>query len=163
KGLSMGTQVTASGVSVQLCDDDGAPIGSPAFSTFVRILGQPQKDVFNRTGGPSSEEKDFPGSTDWLTLVAIADSHDNIDALVAASNLPDADAQASGSSRRVKVMMDLPGFHNTFVNRVTIATGPVIQAHPPKMNVVFIKVLGPGAQMNPSHPLWPEFRAQGPF
>ena len=160
----MGTTVTKSGVSVQFCDPEGNIDGQPIFSTFVQILGQPREDVIKRTGvEPTPVEKDYPGSDDWLTLIAIADSQERLSSLVSQSGLPVTDAQTSGSSRRVEVRLHVGLVHLTFRNRVTIASGPIICFRPPIMNVLHIKVLGEEAVMKPDHPLWPEFKAQGPF
>jgi hypothetical protein len=160
----MGTTVTKSGVSVQFCDRDGNIDGPPVFSRFVRILGQPHDEVIKRTGrDASTEEKNFPGSGDWLTLVAVADSEERLGALVKNSGLPITESQTSGSSRRVQVQLHIGAVQQTFDDRVTIASGPVIQKTPPIMNVVHIKVLGEGTAMNPQHPLWKEFEAQSPL
>ena len=158
----MGTTVTSSGVSVQFCDRDGNIDGPPVFSTFVRLLGQPRDDVFARTGvAETPEEHNAPGSADWLTLIAIADSQDRLDAIVQASQLPVTNGQTSASSRRVDVRLHIGALNQTFQGRITIASGVVVK--PPILNVFHIKVLGEGAAMNPQHKLFGEFQAQAPF
>ncbi len=160
----MGTRVTESGVSVQFCDSRGKIEGPPVFSTYVRVLGQSRDKVFERTGvKETQEEHDFPGSQDWLTLVAIADSEERLNSLVSQSDLPVSDAQTSGASRRVQVELHVCGVRRTLQNRITIASGPVVSTNPPIMNVVHIKVLGEGTVMDPRHPLWEEFKAQFPL
>jgi len=160
----MGTSVTKSGVSVQFCDHKGEIDGPPVFSTFVRVLGRPKNEAIQHTGGrETDEERDFPGSDDWLTLIAIADSQERLNTLVKESGLEETTAQTSASSRRVQVRLHMGAFKATLMNRITIASGPVVELHPPRMNVVHVKVLGEGAAMNRKHPLFDEFQAQGPF
>jgi len=159
----MGTTVTKSGVSIQFCDHHGEIDGAPVFSTFVRVLGRPRKEALERSGGyETEEERKFPGSDDWLTLIAIADSKERLKALVKESGLEETEAQTSGSSRRVQVRLHMGALEATLRNRITIASGPVVDRKAPIMNIVHIKVLGERAAMNPEHPLWKEFEAQSP-
>src|SRR5262245_36517930 len=160
----MGTTITKSGVSVQFCDAHGNDDGDPVFSRFVRVLGLPREEAIKRTGGgKTKEEADHPGSEDWLTLIAVADSKDKLTALVKDSGLEETEAQTSGSSRRVQVRLHIGALKTTVKGRITIASGPVVQLSPPIMHVLHIKVLGEKAAMNPKHPLFEEFKAQGPF
>jgi len=159
----MGTTVTKSGVSVQFCNRDGDIEGPPVFSTFVQIQGRPRGEVIDRGGrGQTDEERIHHGSEDWLTLIAIADSDERLCTLVKESGIAITTAQTSGSSRRVQVEMHVGGIRRTLHDRITIASGPIIQSDPPIMNVFHIKVLGEGTRMNPDHPLWKEFFAQTP-
>lgn len=159
----MGTRITDGGVSVQFCHSNGEIDGPPVFSTFVRILGQPRDEAIRRSGRYATEEENnFPGSDDWLTLIAIADSEERLSALVRESNLPVTEPQTSGSSRRVQVRLHLGAVRQTFHETITIACGPIIRRNPPIMNVLHIKVLGEGTAMNPDHKLWKEFEAQSP-
>jgi hypothetical protein len=159
----MGTKVTKSGVSIQFCNAFGEIDGPPVFSTYVRFLGMRRDDVLQRSGEPSEEERLHPGSDDWLTLIAIADSCDRLEALVRESGVPVSDSQTSASSRRVHVCMHMGAVRQTFPGRITIASGPIVSTRPPVMNVVHVKVLGEGTEMKPGHPLFEEFEAQAPM
>ena len=159
----MGTKVTKSGVSVQFCNHKGEIDGPPVFSTYVRVLGLPRAEAIKRTGGKETEEeKQYPGSDDWLTLIAIADSKERLKKLVDDSGLEETEAQTSGSSRRVQVRLHMGALEATLKNRITIGSGPIVDKMKPIMNMVHIKVLGDGTAMNPKHPLWEEFLAQSP-
>jgi hypothetical protein len=124
----------------------------------------PFRDVICRSGREETpEEHEYPGSQDWLTLVAIADTKERLESLVEESGVAITESQTSGSSRRVQIELHVSNIRRTLHNRVTIASGPIIKpTDPPIMNVVHIKVLGEGTVMDPRHPLWEEFMAQGP-
>jgi hypothetical protein len=100
----MGLRVTSNGVSVQFCKADGSPDGSPFYSTHVKLFGLSQEEVVG-TSGRSAEEERHPGSDDWLTLIAVADTQERLDAIVRDSAAPKGEPFTSGSSRRVCVEM----------------------------------------------------------
>lgn len=152
----MGTKVTPNGVSIQFCRSDGSPDGEPLYSKWVVLRGRPQEEV---TGNNplSQEEIDHPGSEDWLTLIAVADSADKLEEILTATAVPHTTAHTSGSSRRVCVEMSMGGFRQSFDDRITIASGPIVDFKDPKMHVVHIKVLAGNTKMDDGHPLIEEF------
>ena len=159
----MGTTVTASGVSIQLCDPRGENAEDPIFSRFVRVLGEPRTKVIARSGPLMGAEITNPGSDDWLTLIAVADSNEKLLQIVDDSGLPVSEAQTSGSSHRVRVVFDISGRRQTVNGATTIASGPILSLDPvsPKMNVVHIKVIPVNDSMNARHQV--EFVAQSRF
>ena len=155
----MCTKVTSAGVSVQFCHPDGAPDGPPFFSNHVRLRGRSREQVIRLSGIKANrEEIDNPGSDDWLTLIAIADSDKKLREILRASHVPDTEAHTSGSSRRVRIEMSVGGLRQSFTNRIVIASGPIISITPPKMHVVHVKILDGRAKMTARHPLIKEFK-----
>ncbi len=154
----MGTKVTASGVSIQFCKDDGTPEGAPFYSRYVRLRGQLQSKVIAMSGrAANAEEEKHPGSEDWLTLIAVADSPEKLDEILSETTVEASTAHTSGSSRRVCVELSIGGIRQSFKDRVTIASGPIVQFDPPIVHVVHVKVLAADTKMDDGHPLLDEF------
>jgi hypothetical protein len=155
----MGTRKDESGVSVQLYDREGRPEGSPYFGKYVELMGRHQDDVVAAGTPRSAEEEKVRGSEDWLTLVAVADTPERLAAIVTGTSALKGDPHTSHSSRRVLVELHIGNVRETFANRITIASGPIVKVPPdPIINVVHLKVLAADSKMDESHRLFPEFK-----
>ena len=163
----MGTIVTDNGISVQFCRRDGKPDGAPIYGRFAGLFGQPRDVVIGKPGAPATQDEvKFPGSNDWLTLIAVADTKEKLDQILHESPIPQNPADTSGSSRRSQIDLHIGGVRQTFRNRIAIASGPILQFKPPKIHVVHVKVLAEGTELSElgaNHPLVAEFRGNSPL
>ena len=157
----MGTRVDKSGISVQLYDENNQPAGRPLFGRHAELFGKLRRDVL-KGHPPSQEESDHPGSEDWLTLVAVADTPERLKAIVGRSTrgkIPN----TSHSSRRVQVEVHVGNTRMSLGGRTTIASGPVVSIKPPRIDVVHVKVFAEGTAMDSKHPHIDEFDGGAPF
>jgi hypothetical protein len=155
----MGTRVDNAGITVQLYDDRVQPQGDPYFGRYAHLRGRQQDEVVRAGAARSGQERDEPGSDDWLTLVAVADTPDRLAAILRDTTVPPTEPHSSHSSRRVLIEVHVGDTRKTFENRVAIASGPIVQLPPdPIIDVVHVKVLAEGTKMDDSHPLIGEFR-----
>ena len=143
----MGCTTTDSGVSIQLCNKDGSPDGNPIYGKYARLYGQRQ-DVLLAAKPATPDEDQFKGSDDWLTLIAVADSQEKLDGILAETKITNSAAYTSGSSHRACVELHVGETRQSFQDRTTIASGPITSLPPnPKMNVAYVKVLPLGATL----------------
>lgn len=155
----MGCRATEDGISLQFCDKDGNTDGAPIYGKYAALFGKKHKDILAVGRPPTPEEQQFPGSDDWLTLIAIADTKDKLDAIIHES-VPDSDRTAcetSGSSRRARIELHVGGIRDSFKDRITIASGPVVTIKPPLVDVVHIKAFPVGTRMDDKNPSFPEW------
>jgi hypothetical protein len=144
-----------------LYDDTNRPCGSPLFGRYAQLHGELQSNVL-KGQPPTQEEIDHPGSLDWLTLVAVADTPERLKAIVGSTtgNIPD----TSHSSRRVQVEVHVGSSRLSLGGRITIASGPVVKLKPPPIiDVVHVKVFAEGAAMDDKHPHIDEFDGGAPL
>jgi hypothetical protein len=164
----MGMKVTNNGISVQFCQKDGSPDGLPFYGRYAGLFGQVRSDVLSASGvGATQDETMFQGSDDWLTLIAVADTPEKLDQILSeTARIPQTPADTSGSSRRAQVELHIGGVRQSFANRLTIASGPILQFKPPKIHVVHVKVLPEGillGDLGADHPLVAEFIGNSPL
>jgi hypothetical protein len=162
----MGTVLDDSGMTLQLYNTAGTPDGDPYFGRFVRIAGRKQDEITS-TAPLTEDEKIEPGSDDWLTLVAVADTQERLDDILNGAKVkalePLALSQSSHSSRRVLVEMHVRERRESFETRITIASGPLLSLDGQiKIKVAHVKVLAAGTKFDQNHPLFKEFRGGKP-
>jgi len=158
----MGCRVDDSGISIQLYDYDGIPVGAPRHGKFAVFYGGPRPN----DGALTQYEKAYPGSQDWLTMIAIADTQDKLNQILTEPDLPaPTSTHTSSASHRVLVKLDIGGQRETLRARTTISSGPIISLDPkrPIVHVVHVKVLPEGAELRPTHPLVEEFTMGAKF
>lgn len=144
----MGLRTTTDGVSVQFVNSDASLQGPPLFGAYAMAYGSDQTDVIDASGvGASADEINYPGSDDWLTFVAVADSQDKLNALLNKNAGPKTAANTSGSSRRVQLELDIAGRQISRRNCVTIGSGPILDIDTPKVDLVHLKILPDGVKL----------------
>jgi hypothetical protein len=156
----MGCTAAKDGISVQFYDDRGEPDGTPLYGRFATMFGSLRRDVTK--DNPTDQEKQFPGSDDWLTVIGVADTKAKLDKIVSdwqGGSPP----QTSCSSHRVSIDLRIGGVQQVFRDRTTIASGPIISLIKDKIkiDVVHVKVLSAGASLTDlaaDHPLVTEFQ-----
>jgi hypothetical protein len=161
----MGTIVDAAGISLQLYDDEGRPLGDPHFGKYALLAGLKRADIA-RAKPLTAAESNEPGSEDWLTLVAVADTEARLEQILRETAVRRHDASySSAGSWRVLVEMHVGDMRARFENRVTIASGPFIVRpnEPILMSVTHVKVLAEDTVMDDKHRLFPEFKGAGPW
>lgn len=160
----MGLCGTSDGMSVQFCNADGTLDGTPFYGKYARIIGRDQQKIIDESGtAQSADETAHPGSKDWLTLVAVADSEEKLKEILRGSGVGGNCPNTSASSRRARVEIHLGGIRGTFKDRLLIASGPIVKLHCPddiKIHCVHVKVLPPGIrieELDKDNPLRVEF------
>ena len=163
----MGCKVSKTGVSIQLVNSDGTPDGPPIYGRYAKLYGMSRKKVHSLD--LTEDERDFMGSADWLTLVAVADTEEKLTELVNGSGVPTHHADTSGSSRRVQIELHVGSVRQSYTDRITIATGPLLQLTPsPIVHVNNVMVLPAGTRIgdlqaqDPKHSLVGEFKGNAP-
>ncbi len=135
----MGTIVTDNGISIQFCHEDGSPDGVPLYGRYAGLFGQDRDEVLGPAGaGATQDELMFKGSKDWLSLIAVADTPEKLDQILSDTPISQTPADTSGSSRRAQVELHIGGVRQSFPNRLTIASGPILQFDPPIIHVVHV-------------------------
>jgi hypothetical protein len=165
KEEDMGTRIANNGIStgltIQLVKNTGEPDGLPIYGRYAELRGRDKGGVFSSGPPQSQDEADFPGSDDWLTLIAVADTEEKLSMILKEAAIPQLPADTSGSSRRAQIEIDVAGARKSYKNRITIASGPIIRLKPkPILDVVHVKVLPEGtviSELGPSNPLASEF------
>ena len=143
----MGLTATDDGISIQFFHKDGRPEGPPSYGRYAAVYGKPQTQVIGGGYAATPDETNFKGSADWLTLLAVADTKEKLDLILAETTVPKTAANTSGSSRRVQIETDIGGMRRSYKNRITIGSGPIVDINGPKVDVVHVKVLPEGTQM----------------
>jgi hypothetical protein len=110
----------------------------------------------------SSDEMKFKGSDDWLTLIAVADTREKLDKILKETHVPPSNPDTSMSSRRATIELHVGEVRQSFKDRLTIASGPIVKITPPHpvIDVVHVKVLPSGTNigdLKPNNPLVAEF------
>jgi hypothetical protein len=159
----MGLRASKSGVVVQFFDKKNKPKGSPIYGTYVALSGRPRDEVATPSSPLKGDESKYPGSDDWLTRVAVADTKQHLDEIVKAWPQPSPIPSTSASSRRVLVEVHVGEIKKSAAGRITIADGKVLSEKPPRMEVVLLKVLASGAKLSKKHPMFEEFQSRVPF
>jgi hypothetical protein len=158
----MGTIKDDSGITVQRYDRNGKPKGKPLFGRHTVIAGRKRAHIL---GGmrPKGDEKTHPGSNDWLTVVAVADSRKRLKALLKTDAVkkhqPLQVSQSSHSSRRTLIALHVGKTRKIFKNRVIVASGPILSLEPDdiRIKVAHVKVLPAREELGKEHPLIEEF------
>ena len=155
----MGTRVDKSGIAVQLYDDLNQPSGRPLFGRFAELYGELRDDVIKSGNEPSLEESKHPGSEDWLTLVAVADTEARLRKILDDTAVTRKIPNTSHSSRRVQVEVHVESTRLSLSGRTVIASGPIVSVKPgsPRIDVVHVKVFDHESQMDDDHPHVDEF------
>jgi hypothetical protein len=149
----MGCTATDNGISIQFCTEDGKPDGAPLYGRYTRIFGKRRELVIAAGAAQTRDESDFKGSDDWLTLIAVADTPEKLEEIVHESNVPSSAPDTSCSSRRVQIELHIAGVRQTYKDRITLASGPIVQISPkPIIDVVHVKVLPAGAVLGDLKP-----------
>jgi hypothetical protein len=166
----MGLITTNNGVSVQFCNKDGSPDGAPLYGRYTAFFGLPREKVLGAPGAPAEtrDERDFKGSDDWLTLIAVADTQEKLDQIIHENpDAPRTPANTSASSRRAQIELHIGGVRKTFKDRITISSGPILQfKRIPKFHVAHVKVLPEGTALRDlqrDHPFVAEFQGSSPL
>jgi hypothetical protein len=158
----MGAHLSASGISVQIYDQYGNPETRVYHGMYTFLNGRKQKDIL-QTAPTKPIEQGVEGSSDWLTVIVVADSQAKLDSIkkepdVAALANAVGDYETSGSSRRVLLVFDVDGVRKSFQNALTIASGGFESFEPKKFNVVHVKVLPAETDLHDDrHPLKKEW------
>lgn len=152
----MGCQATKSGISLQFCNACGNVDGAPIYGKYAALFGTDRSKILAATGPLQAD--DDPGSDDWLTVIAVADSDEKLEAIIKESAGSCPVPETSGSSRRARVEVHIGALRQSFQDRITIASGPIISIKPPKLDVVHVKVLPPETKMDEKHQLFPEWK-----
>ena len=156
----MGTRRNHAGLVVQFYDAAGDAVGPALHGPYVEIFGRDRDAI---TGGQmSQEERAEPGSQDWMTFVAVADTKERMDALLGTWSGDTRIPNTSAASRRVQVEVHVGNTRETASGVITIANGK-IDKEAMTMEVMLIKVLDPDTVMNEDHKLHEEYRRMGPF
>ncbi len=159
----MGLLVTDFGISVQFCDRAGRPDGAPLYGKYAKLYGNKREKIIKAGRPASKEEVDHPGSDDWLTLVAVADTKERLDAILrepAVQNVPEfPEFLTSASSRRVAVEAHVGDVRRSLRDQITIGSGPIVSEEKGKFRIhcVYIKVLPVTTRMDSDHSLMEEF------
>src|SRR5262249_38139867 len=126
----MGTTIVeGKDVSIQRYDGQGQPSGKLIVTPFVAVRGTARATVLAQGAAETQSEKQLPGSDEWLTLIAIADTKDRLAALVDTTTtaIDENDVHTSASSRRVRIELhtDDDGRATLHAN-ITIASGNIV-------------------------------------
>jgi hypothetical protein len=158
----MGLTAHKDGISVQFCDANGDPNEPRIFGKAVALRGAPRA-ALTAANPLGDDERAKPGSDDWLTVVAVADTQDRLDALTA--NLgPGSGPNTSAFSRRVEIRTHVGNSDpRTESGRITLAEGDVLNAAEFKLEVHVLKVMAAGTVVDARHPLVDKFDKAQPF
>ena len=154
----MGCKVTDTGIVLQFYRQDNKgrvqPDGIPVHGKHAALFGEPRKKKVPK--GPKGQHD---GSDDWLTLIAVADSQEKLDAILHSTKVTKSIPQTSHSSHLACIEVHLGEIRQSFKGRTTIASGPVVAAPPkkPVIHVVHVKVLPEATVMDETHPFYDEF------
>ena len=145
----MGIKGSDCGISIQFCQNDGTPDGAPFYGRYTQLAGKARTDILSAGLPETNDEKKFPGSDDWLTLIAVADTEEKLKNILHHSSVPVVPPHTSMSSRRVCIEIDIGGVRQTFANRVAITSGPIVNLTPDKLRIdaVHVKVLPPNTEL----------------
>lgn len=159
----MGCTLDPAGITIQPVNNDGAPAEAPLYGPYVGLCGQ-RRPPDNTL---PAEEQELPGSEEWFKLVAVADSQAKLDAIIHKYCPEGCDpTYTTAGSRRVRIETDIQGIRRSFVDRITIASGPDLPppspTQQPRISVVHVKVLPEGATMDRKHPLSYQFEKAMP-
>ena len=163
----MGTRVDKSGLSVQLYDKNTKPMGKPIFGRYVEFRGLPRTKVITPKNPATSQEFAEPGSDDWMTLIAVADTSEGLKKILRGYSGTESIPQTSAASHRALIEIDVDGKRDSLKDRIIIASGAIMATPKPSttpiMSVVHVKVLADGATMDDDNPLIDEFRGMVKF
>jgi hypothetical protein len=134
----MGTSADINGISLQFVNEQNEPTEEPIFGRFAEIRGIERSEALKYTTLAPGEE---PGSEHWMTLVAVADTKERLDAIVNTATARKGSVNTSAASHRVLVAFHVGDKLRSFENRSVIASGPIVKMDPPEVNVVHVKVL----------------------
>src|ERR1700730_8078149 len=138
----MGCRATDNGISIQFCKKNGAPDGAPFYGLYARLYGQRRELVLSSGGGATPDEQKFKGSDDWLTLIAVADTPEKLAQIIHETTGPGTNPDQSLSRPRAQIELHLGGVRQSYKDRITIASGPIVRITPPPViDVVHVKVL----------------------
>jgi len=160
----MGLTRHPDGITVMFCDDNGdLRPAETVGGAFVELRGAHRSAVVTDSNPLTSAELLEPGSDDWLTVVAVADSQERLDGLIADLG-PGSGPNTSAFSRRVEVRTHVgAGGPRIAPGRITLAEGKVLDDAAKKLEVSVLKVMGAGAVVDNRHPLFDDFMKAKPF
>jgi hypothetical protein len=156
----MGTRADSNGISLQLVDADNKAIEAPIFGAFAHLHGIDRSEALKHT---TLAEGESEGSEHWMTLLAVADTQERLDAIVSTSAAPQGSCDTSCASLRVLVEVHVGDRRETFESRTVIASGPILKLDPPEVNVVHVKVLPENAIIKEGSLLGKEIGGQSPL
>jgi hypothetical protein len=134
----MGTSADINGISLQFVNELNEPIEAPIHGRYAHIRGVDRSEALKYTTLAPGEE---PGSEHWMTLVAVADTPERLDAIVNTATARKGSVNTSAASHRVLVAYHVGDTLRSYENRSVIASGPIVKMDPPEVNVVHVKVL----------------------
>lgn len=163
----MGLMSDSAGISLQFYDANVEPSGGPVHGKFTYLCSVHRSTVPTSAEPLTAAELQNPGSEDWLTVVAVADTEQRLLEIAPLASRAPTCALSSCASCRVMVHLYVGSMTRpqTFPSRTVIASGPVIfvpkEGEPekkvPKVNVVHVKVFDPAVPMDSSHKMIHEF------
>jgi hypothetical protein len=145
----MGTSADINGISLQFVNELNEPIEAPIHGRFAHIRGVDRSEALKYTTLAPGEE---PGSEHWMTLVAVADTQERLDAIVGTATARKGSVNTSAASHRVLVAYHVGDTLRSVENRSVIASGPIVKMDPPEVNVVHVKVLPENAFASGAQP-----------
>ncbi len=134
----MGKSADINGITLQFVNELNEPIDAPIHGRFAHIRGVDRSEALKYTTLAPGEE---PGSEHWMTLVAVADTQERLDAIVDTATARKGSVNTSAASHRVLVAYHVGDTLRSVENRSVIASGPIVKMDPPEVNVVHVKVL----------------------
>jgi hypothetical protein len=134
----MGTSADANGITLQFVNENNEPTEPPIFGRFAQLRGVDRSEALKYTTLAPGEEL---GSEHWMTLVAVADTKERLDAIVSTATARNGSVNTSCASHRVLIAFHVGDRLQSFENRSVIASGPIVKMDPPEVNVVHVKVL----------------------
>lgn len=156
----MGTTADINGISIQLVDKHNKAIEPPIFGPHAHLHGIPRSQALETTALAAGEQL---GSEHWMTLLAVADTKERLDAIVNTSAAAQGSCNTSCASHRVLVEIHVGNRRETLEGRSVIASGPFVQLNPPKVNVTHVKVLPANTILTERHAAAREFKGVSPF
>jgi hypothetical protein len=134
----MGTSADINGITLQFVNENNEPTEPPIFGRFAQLRGVDRSEALKYTTLAPGED---PGSEHWMTLVAVADTKERLNAIVNTATARTGSVNTSCASHRVLVAFHVGDRLQSFENRSVIASGPIVKMDPPEVNVVHVKVL----------------------
>jgi hypothetical protein len=134
----MGTSADINGITLQFVNEKNEPAEPPIYGRYAHIRGVERSEALKYTPLAEGEE---PGSEHWMTLLAVADTPERLDAIVNTATARKGSVNTSAASHRVLVAYHVGDRLRSFENRSVIASGPIVKLDPPEVNVVHVKVL----------------------
>ena len=96
----MGTSADINGITLQFVNEKNEPAEPPIYGRYAHIRGVERSEALKYTTLAEGEE---PGSEHWMTLLAVADTPERLDAIVNTATARKGSVNTSAASHRVLV------------------------------------------------------------